>query len=98
MITISIEKLYEAIGEAESFGLPDMSAGAQYLYGYIYQKLLRDEQIRLSEIDFDAFTPDDLTSLRDLHENVFEKNEMTAYGIKTELQKMQPSFDHAAYV
>jgi len=98
MVTISIAKLFEAIGEADIFGLPDMTAGAQYLYDDIYQRLLRDEEIKLSEIDFKAFTFDDITSLKDLHTEVFEKNERTADSIASELRKIAPVYNAVSFV
>ena len=98
MVTINIKKLFEAIGEADIFGLPDMTAGAQYLYNNIYQRLLRDEEIKLSEIDFKAFTSDDLTSLENLHTDVFEKNERTADNITSALRKITPVYNAVSFV
>jgi len=98
MITISITKLIETIGEADIFGLPDMTNGTQYLYDAICQKLLRDKEIKLSEIDFGSFDSDDIMLLKDLHTEVFEKNERTVYGIISELRKIAPSYNAVSFV
>jgi len=98
MVTINIKKLIEVISEADTFGLPDMTAGAQYLYNNIYQRLLRDEEIKLSEIDFKAFKSDDLTLLENLHTDVFEKNERTADSIAFVLRKITPVYNAVSFV
>ena len=98
MVTINIKKLFETIGEADILTLPDMTKGTQYLYDYIYQKLLRGEEIKLSEIDFEVFTSDDLTTLENLHTNIFEKNERTISGIASELRKITPAYNAVSFV
>ena len=98
MLTVSLKQLVEAIGEANEFRLPDMNMGTEYLYDRLYRRLSRGEDVRLSELDFNAFGADDITSLENLHINTFEKAAFTASGITSELRKIAPVYVPAAFV
>ena len=98
MLTVSINKLVESIMEAEAFRLPDMSEGTEYLYNKLYRRLAHGEDTRLSELDFGAFTDDDITALNILHADTFEKSALTAGSIKSELRKITPMYAPAVFV
>ena len=89
MITVSTTLFTEAIKEAEAFSLPEMDTGTKYLYDCIYKKLSQNIDVRLSELDFDAFEPEDIESLNGLHD-VFERNSYAADAIMSTLQKIAP--------
>lgn len=98
MITVSVKKLVSAIEEADGFKLPDMNEGTGYLYNDIYRRLTRGEDVRLSEIDFDAFEADDVDSLNDLHSDIFERNYYTADNISSALRTIVPVCKAVGYV
>ena len=98
MITVDTKKLIEAIMEAEAFRLPDMSAGAAHIYDNVCRRLARDEDVRLSHLNFDAFTDDDIDAVVDLHRNVFEKNERTAHNINSALRSIAPAYQPVGFV
>jgi len=98
MISLNIKQLAEAIRETNELRLPDMTAGTEYLYNRLYRKLSLGEDVRLSELDFNAFTDDDINSLSDLHMNIFEKNEHKANGIASELHRINPEYKPVCYV
>lgn len=98
MITVNIKKLTEAIGEANEFRMPDMTAGTDYLYNRLYRKLSQGEDVKLSELDFNAFTEDDIDLFSDLYTEVFERNEYKANGIASELRRIKPEYKPVCYV
>jgi len=90
MLTVSVRDLVDAIKEAEIYRLPDMSEGTEYLYGNLYKRLTKGEDVTLSSLDFDAFEPEDIDSLNSLHSDVFERNSYTAGGIVSALRHVDP--------
>jgi hypothetical protein len=98
MITVSIKNLVSAIAEADVFKLPDMNEGTAYLYDGIYNKLSRNMEIRLSDIDYDAFEPEDIDSINRLYTDVFEKNACSAGNIMSTLRQVTPVHKAVAYV
>ena len=98
MITVSIKELVASIEEATAFKLPDMNEGTSYLYDRIYTHLSQGTDVRLSDIDFDSFEEDDITTRSHLHTNVFEQNIYTARGITSTLQKIAPTCKAVGYV
>ena len=91
MITVSVKRLISAIEEAESFKMPDMSAGADYIYNNIYGRLSRNIGIRMSEIDFDRFELEDVNAVRDIYSNVLEANERGADTVTRALRGIPPA-------
>ena len=98
MITVNIAHLTQAVRDADSFTLPNMNSGTQYLYEIMYSRLTSGETVRLSEIDFRNFEYDDISAINSLHENVFGVSEAAADHITTELRKIPPSFNPVVYV
>ena len=98
MITVSIKHLLAAIEEADVYRLPDMSAGADYIYNNLYRKLSRGEELRLSSIDWNRFELDDVDTIRELHFDVLEANESRADNIARSLRGISPVTTAAAYV
>jgi hypothetical protein len=98
MITLSIEQLVSAVTEADAFKLPDMSEGTAYLYNSVYRRLANGGTVKLSGLDFDAFEPEDVDSIKDLHAGVFEKNSYAADGIASILRTIAPVSKAVGYV
>lgn len=98
MINVSIQKLIEAIEEADVFHLPDMSVGTKYLYNNLYCRLSGDEEVTLSSLDFNAFESEDIDSLNSLHTDIFEKNSYAADGIMFTLRGTAPIHKAVSYV
>ena len=98
MITVSVKKLVAAIEEAGAFNLPDMTDGTRYLYDNLYGKLSCGIAMGLSDINFGAFTLDDVDNIRDLHSDVLEANEYKAEAISHSLRGLQPAVATAAFV
>lgn len=67
MVTVSVKQLLESIEEADVFKLPDMNAGTGYIYNSLYRRLTHGEDVRLSEIDYNAFGLDDIDTMRELY-------------------------------
>ena len=98
LITVSIKNLVEAIREADVFTLPEMNKGTAYLYNTVYQRMSKGHDVRLSELDFDAFEQDDIDDLSDLYSNVFEQNHYAGCGIASTLRGLAPVCKTVGYV
>lgn len=98
MITVSIRNLVEAIREADAFSLPEMNDGVSYLYDKVYSRMSKGHDVRLSELDFDAFDVDDIDSFNNLHTDVFEKNCYAADGIASTLREVSPICKSVGYI
>ena len=98
MITVSVKQLISAIEDAEVFRFPSMSAGAEYIYNSLYGRLTRGEDVRLSEIDYNAFELDDIDTMRDLYSNILEVNERRADALTSALRGLPPVVTAAAFV
>jgi hypothetical protein len=88
----------EAIREADAFALPDMTAGESYLYDTVYSRMSKGHDVRLSELDFDAFEPEDIDSFSGLYSDVLERNHCAAGGIASTLLAITPASKAVAYV
>ena len=98
MITVDVKKLIEAVEEADAFHFPYMSSGSEYLYDNLYTRLTRDEDIRLSQIDFGNFELDDVDVIRTLHSDVLEENERKAHILASSLRELKPATVAAVFV
>jgi hypothetical protein len=98
MITVNAGKLAEAIREADAFALPEMNGGVSYLYDAVCRRMFRGQDVRLSELDFDAFAPEDVDSLSGLYSDVFERNHYVADGITSTLRNTAPVCKAVGYV
>jgi len=98
MITVNIKKFVKALRKADAFKLPDMSKGAGYLFDSLYSRLSGGEDVRLSDIDFNAFEPEDLEAVNSLYTDVLERNYYAANGIASALREAVPACKAAAYV
>jgi hypothetical protein len=98
MITVSVKNLVEAIQEAEAFKLPEMNDGTAYLCDMVYRQLSRGLDVKLSELDFDAFEQEDINSFSEIYTDVFERNSCAAGGISSTLRSMAPISKAVAYV
>jgi hypothetical protein len=98
MLTVNTRNLVEALREADAFKLPDMNEGTGYLFDNLYMSLSSGEDVRVSSLDFNAFSPEDLDSLNSLYTGVFERNCHEAGGIASALRETVPVCKAAAYV
>ena len=98
MITVNTKKFVEAVRKADSFKLPDMSKGADYLFNNLYSRLSKGEDVKLSSLDFDTFEQEDLHAINSLYSDVFERNCYAANGIASALREALPACKAAAYV
>ena len=98
MITVNTRNLVEAVREADAFKLPDMSKGAGYLFDNLYSRLSGGGDVRLSNLDFNAFGEEDLEALNSLYSDVFEKNFYAARDIASAIRETVPACKAVAYV
>ena len=98
MVTVSVKRLIAAIEEAEAFNPPEMSEGTRYLYERLYQKLVKEADARLSEIDFNRFGLDDIDSIREIYNDTLEYNEMEAERIRNRIWDAPPIMASVSYV
>lgn len=87
-----------AIEEADAFKLPDMTAGAEYVYNSLYKRLSCGEELKLSEINFSRFELDDVDTMRELYSDVLEANESRADALAHKLCGIPPVVAAAAFV
>jgi hypothetical protein len=98
MITVSIKRLLDAIEEADSFKLPDMSAGADYVYNKVYKRLAHNMDVRLSGINFDKFELDDVDTIRALYTDVLEDNFFKSERMSNNFRSLPPVVRTTAFV
>ena len=98
MVSVDVERLRAYLGDAAPFTLPDMNPGATYLYDALYKRLSQGLPVRLSEIDFAAFEPDDITTLNNMYTHVFEKNGYIVTNITSTLRRATPVYRPMIYV
>ena len=98
MLQVSIKALLSAIEEADVYRLPDMSAGADYIYNNLYRRLSHGEELRLSSIEWNRFELDDVDTIRRLHFDVIEADESKANAISYTLRGLKPITTAAAFV
>ncbi len=90
MLKLNIEALFSALSEAESFVMPDMTAGTAYLYDSVYKRLAKEEDVYLKELDFERFSLDDVVSLQLLYNETIEGNAVDSRRISDALAKEAP--------
>ena len=98
MITVSINQLVTAIQNADTFSMPEMSSGVEYLHRNLFKRLLHEGEAKLSELDFTAFDEADLSSFSRLYTDVLERNYYTADDITTILRDIAPACRAVTYV
>ena len=98
MIVVDVKKLIEAIDDANSFCMPYMTQGSEYLYDNLYRRLTCGETVNLSELDFGSFELEDLDMIRELHTDVLEANENKSETLTRSLRELAPVTVAAAYV
>jgi len=95
---VDLSLLTIAVRNVPDFVLPEMDEGTRYLYDTVYQTLAQGEELRLSDINFDAFELHDIGSLDDLYNGVLGKNGYSANNITSTLRQVEPVSRVAAYV
>jgi hypothetical protein len=95
---LNIAQLMSAIQKADKFSFPKMNKGTRYLYDTVFCKMSNGTAVFLSELDFDAFSTDDVRTLSDLYDKVIEKNHDEADSIVTTLRRIIPMSKATAYV
>jgi len=95
---INIPILISAVQNAPAFEAPKISEGTTYLLNNTYNRLLRGEEVLLSDLDLNAFESEDISTLHDLYNNVYGKNNYQANHIVATLRMIAPTSKTAAYV
>jgi len=98
MLKINISQLMVAVQEAPSFDFPEMNEGTSYLFISLFCRLASDEDVLLSDLDLNAFNIEDIDSINDLYNNVFEQSNYQVNGIASALRRIAPVSKAAAYV
>ena len=98
MLQVNLASLAEALQNAPPFAIPEMDKGTNYLYNQVYIRLARNEEVRLSGLDFSAFEEDDIRCLADLHDDVFERNNYQASRVTDTLRNIDPICKTADYI
>ena len=98
MIIVNVKNLVEAIREADAFALPEMKGGVNYLYDKVFTRMSKGHDVRLSDLDFDAFEPEDIDSFNNIYSDVFERNHYAANGIASTLRSVVPASKAVFYV
>jgi hypothetical protein len=98
MITVDTKDLVKAVREADTFKLPDMSKGTGYLFDNLYSRLSKGEDVKLSNLDFNAFESEDLEAINCMYSEVFEMNCYAAKSIASALREAVPACRATAYV
>jgi hypothetical protein len=55
-------------------------------------------EVRLSELDFDAFEPEDIDTFKDIYSDVFESNYYAGNRIASALRSSAPASRAVSYV
>lgn len=95
---VSIPHLLTAIQAEPAFKLPVMEDGVAYLYHRVYVPLSQDKDVSLKSLDFEAFDQDDLETLKEMYDMVFEANSFKANGLTSTLTKIAPVSKSVLYV
>ena len=90
MLRTNVKALTAAIEGAEESKPPDMNAGTDYIHNNIYKRLSSGEELRLSDIDWERFKPEDLDTMQELHFYVFKADESKAHAIANALRSAPP--------
>ena len=98
MSKISISQLLSAVQSTKAFTLPAMDTGVAYLYSNLYEKLSSGVDVRLADLDLDAFSRDDISTLNDLYGGIFESNAYTAERITSTLRQITPAYKAVEYI
>ena len=98
LITVSIKNLVDAVRDTDAFTMPEMNGGTAYLYNTVYRRMSAGHDVKLSELNFDAFEQDDVDTLNDLHSDVFERNSHANHGLTCTLRSIAPESKAVAYV
>ena len=98
MLKINISQLMAAVQEAPSFDFPEMNEGTSYLFTSLFCRLASDEEVCISDLDLNSFTIEDIGSIGDLYNNVFEQSNYQINGIAGALRRIAPICKAGAYV
>lgn len=90
MLKLNVKKLTEAIAGLEAYAPLENNTGVKYLYEMLYIPMANNGRIRLCDIDFDAFTLDDIGEFEDYYDNkVYLHGNMTNH-MSSKLRALQP--------
>ncbi|MCL2047392.1 MAG: hypothetical protein FWG87_01580 [Defluviitaleaceae bacterium] len=98
MFKLDTALLMSAIKNTPALVPPEMNSGTGYLFNKIYKQLSYSEVIHLSDLDFNAFDIEDIYSLNELFNNVFERQNCQAVSIVNAVRQIMPISRPSAYV
>jgi hypothetical protein len=97
MLTISVKKFADALTGTSTFELPELNAGAQYIYDKLFNCHITGKEPLLSEIDFEAFNLDDLddflTFNSSMYRHIYEINQ-----VAQSFNKLKPAVTTGTFV
>jgi len=97
MLRLNVAHFSTALKKTNPFVFPEMNDGTKYLYDNLYGRLLRGENVMLSDLDYNAFDSEDITSLCNLH-NDHEKKYNQANSIADILRHISPISKDSVYI
>jgi hypothetical protein len=67
-----------------------MNTGTKYLFDNVYQRLANGEDVHLSELDFDCFVLEDVSTLQNIYNDEIERPSAQTQRVIQSLQNMEP--------
>ena len=98
MLHVDIAQLVAGVQKVQPFSMPEMDMGTGYLFNQVYRSLVSGSTVKLSDLDFSAFEEEDINTLSNLCDNVYERSNQQAGGIADILRRTTPISKAAVYV
>jgi len=98
MLKLNLTHLLASVQESPSFEFPEMNDGTRYLFKNIYCRISSGESVLLSDLDYDAFDNDDISSLQNLYSTVFRENGYRINCITKAVKRAIPTCKTTAYI
>lgn len=99
MQKLNVKRFVEAISGLENYVPPiEAKKGVQYLYDVLYTKALNGEAIKLADIDFSAFTIEDMEAFEDYFDNTICGRNRTVDTITGGLKRTPPAASKARFI
>ena len=95
MLKLDIEKFRANMRELPFFPDPSMSEGLKYLMRMVYECLLAEKDVHISNLDFNAFDSDDLQYLIGLYSGEYESK---SYRLAVSLRAITPVHAVSSFV
>lgn len=91
MPKLNIKKLTEAIAGLEAYKPPaEENLGVKYLYDMLYTPIANGGSMRICDIDYDAFTLEEVGDFEDYYDKIIYGHGSTAYNLSNKLRTISP--------